>query len=383
MLFWILAAVLLAVATLLTCLPLLQKKTGWTPIALALVFALPVGALMLYQQVGTPEAIGLSGTPQPRVHTGAEAAGGEIDELVEKLRARLDESPESLEGWVLLARTLKTMQRYPDALEALETAKRIAPDDPFVTVELVEAQLFMSQGGVISEDMISQLQFALGQDPGQQKALWLLGVAAAQAGEDEAAVTYWETLLEQVEPDSPIRPSVQQQIDAAQGRLGIEVQSPAPGAMAEQAMPHPAPAMAAPEPGEPALAPAVAGNGTVDATGWIGTEVRVSGGEALPAGTLQSAVLFVMIRTPGVTAGPPIGVRRIIGPKLPLALTITDQDSMLQERRISSESQIQVQARLSISGSPAARPGDWQSQPVTVALDSSEPVELVIDQQVE
>lgn len=381
MLFWILSAIGLAIATLLTCLPLFRQKTGWTPIALALVFALPVGALLLYQHVGSPEAIGLSGTPQrTAVHTGAEAGAGEIDELVNKLRARLDESPESLEGWVLLARTLKTMQRYPEALEALQTAKRIAPDDPFVTVELVEAQLFMSQGGMISEDMISQLQTALDKDPGQQKALWLMGVAAAQAGEDEAAISYWETLLGLVEADSPIRPSVQEQIFAAQSRAGIEAPENTPAAMPGQTMPPAAPSMAQ---AETMPAPAAVEDNGAGATGWAGFDVQVTAGDAVPAGVPEGAVLFVMVRTPGMAAGPPLGVRRVIGPGLPLDLEISDKDSMLQERLISSESQVQLQARLSLSGSPGARSGDWQSQPVVVSLDSAKSVELVIDQQVE
>lgn len=380
MLFWILSAIGLAIATLLTCLPLFRQKTGWTPIALALVFALPVGALLLYQKVGTPEAIGLSGVPQASSHAGTAAAAGEIDDLVGKLRARLDESPESLEGWVLLARTLKTMQRYPEALEALQTAKRIAPDDPFVTVELVEAQLFMSQGGMISEDMINQLQSALDQDPGQQKALWLMGVAAAQSGDDEAAIGYWETLLEQVEADSPIRSSVQEQISAARLRLGIEAPETPPVTLAEQAPPQPAPSMA---PAVPASEPTAGEAAPVDSATWTGIDVQVTGGDAIPAGVPENAVLFVMIRTPGVAAGPPIGVRRVIGPNLPLSMAINDQDSMLQERLISSEPQVQLQARLSLSGSPGARSGDWQSLPVTVPLDSTKSVELVIDQQVE
>jgi cytochrome c-type biogenesis protein CcmH len=380
MLFWILSAIGLAIATLLTCLPLFRQKTGWTPIALALVFALPVGGLLLYQEVGTPQAIGLSGVPQASTHAGAAAAAGEIDDLVSKLRARLDESPESLEGWVLLARTLKTMQRYPEALEALQTAKRIAPDDPFVTVELVEAQLFMSQGGMISEDMINQLQTALDQDPGQQKALWLLGVAAAQSGDDEAAISYWETLLEQVEADSPIRSSVQEQISAAQLRLGIEAPETAQATPPAQTMPQPAPSMAV---DAPASAPDAGSAPPADSANWTGIDVQVTGGDALPAGVPENAVLFVMIRTPGVAAGPPIGVRRVIGPTLPLSLAISDQDSMLQERLISSEPQVQIQARLSLSGSPGARSGDWQSLPMIVPLDSTKSVELVLDQKVE
>ena len=125
MLFWILAAIGLAIAAFITCLPLFRQKSGWTPIALALVFALPAGALWLYQDVGTPQALDMVRTPQVSVagdHQVNPENGAEIDDMVTQLRSRLTEDAESLEGWILLARTLKTMQRFPEALEALETA---------------------------------------------------------------------------------------------------------------------------------------------------------------------------------------------------------------------------------------------------------------------
>jgi cytochrome c-type biogenesis protein CcmH len=149
--------------------------------------------------------------------------------------------------------------------------------------------------------------------------------------------------------------------------------------MSQPTMPPAAPPLAQQEPvmNAPAAQPS-----SETTTGWAGINVQVTGAD-VPAGAAQNAVLFVMIRTPGVAAGPPIGVRRIIGPSLPLEITISDRDSMLQERQISSEAQLQIQARLSLSGSPGARSGDWQSEPVIVSLESAESVELIINQQVE
>jgi cytochrome c-type biogenesis protein CcmH len=178
-----------------------------------------------------------------------------------------------------------------------------------------------------------------------QKALWLMGIAASQAGDYPAAIDYWETLLAQLEPGNPVADSVQSQIDDARGRMGDAVEA-APEVAAE-----PAPA-----------APADDGE-------WSGTRVTVKGDAAsLPAG----GVLYVMIRSPGPAMGPPLGVRRIIDPALPLDLTISDKDS-----------EVQLQARISLTGSPAASSGDWQSTPLTVALNSGETVELIIDQRVE
>ena len=66
-----------------------------------------------------------------------------------------------------------------------------------------------------------------------------------------------------------------------------------------------------------------------------------------------------------------------------MEITITDGDSMMAERKISSLGDVQVQARLSLSGSPAARSGDWQSAKQSFSLSSNATVELSIDQKVE
>jgi cytochrome c-type biogenesis protein CcmH len=381
MLFWILAAIVLAVFTFIACLPLFRTKSGWTPVALALVFLLPVAALMIYKNVGAPEGIDVSGSPAG--HASNSTDPGEIDDMVASLRAKLTESREDLEGWILLSRTLKTMQRYPEALEALETAHRIAPDDAFVMVELVEARIFLSPDGRIDDEMISMLQNALTQEPGQQKALWLMGVAASQAGENEAAISYWESLLEVIEPDSSVAQQVQEQIALAQGRMGMAPQAP----VEVETLPPPEPVV------EKVTESPVAATGQSEAkqipvqTGstatWTGTSVRVSPSETLQSEMPSGAVLYVMIRAPGPAVGPPIGVRRIQNPALPLEITINDQDSMLKGVQISALPEVQLQARLSLSGSPGARSGDWQSNTTLVPLNSKEPVKLLLDEKVE
>ncbi|MCU0989943.1 MAG: hypothetical protein MUE63_10250, partial [Xanthomonadales bacterium] len=246
-------------------------------------------------------------------------------------------------------------------------------------VELAEARIFTSADGRIDEASVAMLERAVELEPTQQKGLWLLGIAAAQAGDDAFAISYWESLLAQLEPGSPVAQSVQAQLNDAKARLGMEVEAPGPAT--EPSLEPGAASAAAPETA-PEAAPTVAQAGDA-ADGWQGTAVRVTASAAAQAAIPPDAVLFLVIRAPGPAVGPPIGVRRIVGPALPLELTITDQDSMLAERKISLEREVQLQARVSLSGSPGARPGDWQSAPLTVALSSTGTVELILDQQVE
>ncbi len=342
MIFWILAAVVLTLAALISCFPLIRTRSGWTPIAIVLVFLVPASVLMVYPYIGTPEALNPAAVITPAApHAGQNI---DIDALVANLRNRLTESPEHLDGWLLLSKTLKTMQRYPQALEAAETAYRIAPENPMVLVELVEARIFVSGQGQFDDEMITLLKDAIRLDPGQQKGLWMLGVASAQSQDDAAAIEYWQQLLQLLDPDGTVAASVQEQITEAQQRLGLD-SSPS--------------------------------------AGQEGIKLHLSAGDELNANVPPGAVLFIIIRSVGPVAGPPLGVRRIDHPVLPLEVTINDQDSMMEARKISSVSELRIQARLSLSGGANAQSGDWQSAPITVPLNTTTTVQLSLDQQVD
>ena len=372
--FWIIAAAAVFLAALITFFPLLRGKTFWQPAGLALIFIIPAITLWIYQSAGTPEAIGLSPPPPRSATESANEAhaqtAGDMDTMISGLRARLEENPDDLDGWMLLARSYRSQQRFAESVEVLEKAHALAPDDPFVMVELAEAWIFVSPDGNIGDDSLTLLQRALTIDPNQQKAMFLLGVAAAQAGELEYAIEYWEALLAELEPDSPVAQSVQSQIDQARIEMAGTGAEPVAEPVEEDESADAAPVMtAAPE--------------ATAEQGWGGTRVLVASGQDMPPSIAANAVLYVMVRGAGPAMGPPIGVRRIIGPSLPLEITITDQDSMLAERKISTEAEIQVQARLSLTGSPAASSGDWQSAASTIGLEFTDTVELVLDQQVE
>ena len=357
--FWTIAAAVLFAAALIALFPLLRVKSPWQPLALAMVFLLPAAALWIYNEIGTPDAIDLR-SPPPRVADTTEAhapESQEMDAMIAGLRGRLTQSPEDLEGWMLLARTLKATQRFEEAADALETANQISPNNPQVIVEMVEARIFLSPDGRLSDEMVASLKQVLDQQPGMQKALWLMGIASSQAGEHAFAISYWESLLEQLEPGSSAAQSVQAQIREAQAQMGMAAEE---------------------TPIAEATPPVVENDGA-----WQGIRISVNADDSGQAAIPAQGVLYVMIRSPGPAMGPPLGVRRIINPALPLEITITDQDSMLKERQISSESQVQLQARISLTGAPNATSGDWQSAPVTVELGSTQAMELTINQRVE
>jgi len=125
---------------------------------------------------------------------------------------------------------------------------------------------------------------------------------------------------------------------------------------------------------------------TVAEESWPGVEVSVALGAAAEASMPQlpnGAVLFIIAREEGSSGGPPLGVRRIDQPVLPLQLTLTDRDSMMPQRPISRSAGIMLQARLSLTGQPIAAAGDWQSTSTQVDIGNGELTRLILDQKVE
>ncbi len=334
---------LLLTAGVLSLSPLFSSTRVWKSTALGMILAVPLASYFLYQGVGTPMALN-SASIEP-----APASSTDMNELTDQLRSRLSDTPKDAEGWVLLGRSYKTLQKYPESLEAMETANRLMPDQPLIMVELVEAQLFASGNPILSDQMVSVLEQAVETEPTLQKGLWLLGIAAAQSGNHEAAIDWWNRLMIQLDPASPIAQSVKEQLDQSMLRLGL--------------LPEPAPE------------PTTVGQ-------WQGSEIRIeleqqesSPTPQIPAG----AVLFVIIRPEGSAGGPPLGVKRINQPEFPLQLTLTDADSMLPQKPISSVGKLTIKARLSMNGQPMASAGDWQSPVIPIPGNTPELLVLTLN----
>ena len=315
---------------------------------------IPLIGLLLYQQIGEPKAINQPATAQQQQNASQEPHDpqqAQMDELVANLQQRMSENPDDPEGWLILGRSLKTMQRYDEAKTALGNANRLSPDNPLIMVELAEASLFASGQPEVSDDIRQLLESALAIDPQQQKALWILGMAAAQDGNNELAVATWQKLLNQLEPGSGSAQAVARQIEMANSRMGV---SSAPMASAQ--------------------------TGPAQATT---TDVNIPVSISLDSENIQSlpstAVLFVFIHPSG-GSGMPLAVKRIASPSFPLNLTLSDSDTLRPGTSLADFEQLDVSARISMSGVANATAGDIQAGHITVDTRAATAIALHLDQ---
>jgi len=334
-------------------------------LAMVLALALPLLALVLYFQIGNPEAIETARAPATasgeKKDPHADPTGPEMQKAVEGLAARMKAQPDDIDGWLLLGRAYLAMQRFPEAKDAFQRALKLAPDNVDVSVQYAEALALSSPTRQIDAEARGLIMHALEKDPKNQRALWLSGIAAAQEERYADAAKAWETLLAELPPDAEITQSVRAQLSEARKRAGL----PDPGGTTDGAA---ASTASTPQP-QPPTAPAAA----APAAGATRITVRIDVAPALKARVSPDAPLFVFARA---AAGPamPLAVKRMLASELPATVQLADGMGMTPQMTLSSADQVIVGARISLTGSATPSKGDLQalSKPIASKGKSSE-----------
>jgi cytochrome c-type biogenesis protein CcmH len=175
--------------------------------AIAILLLLPVLGLLGYGMLGKPQALDPTLTAaRPKM------SPEQINAMVAKLAERMQANPDDMQGWLMLARSYKTMGRYEDAAAAYGKAEKVVNDDPELLASYAET-LAMASGTGLKGKPVQLIARALKLDPKQPHALFLAGAAAMEAGDKKQAIAYWEALLPQVEPGSEIDQLLRSGID--------------------------------------------------------------------------------------------------------------------------------------------------------------------------
>jgi len=174
------------------------NRSASRPLAIALLLALPLLAIGGYALLGTPRALNpeLSG-PRPKM------TAAQIEGMVAKLAERLKANPDDPQGWLMLARSYKSMGRLAEAAEAYGKAEKVVAEDASLLADYAETLAMSGSTGMKGKprQLIDQ---ALKLDADNPHALLLAGAAAMEAGNKPEAIKYWEKLLPMVEPGSEI-----------------------------------------------------------------------------------------------------------------------------------------------------------------------------------
>lgn len=166
--------------------------------AIAILLLMPILALLGYKQLGNLKALDPSELVAPPQMTQEQISG-----MVSKLAERMQANPDDLKGWLMLARSYKTMGRYEESAEAYGKAEKLVNEDPDLLASYAET-LAMANGKGLKGKPRQLVERALKLNPKHPHSLFLAGAAAMEAGDNKQGIAYWEALLPEVEPDSEI-----------------------------------------------------------------------------------------------------------------------------------------------------------------------------------
>lgn len=296
--------------------------------------AIPLVAGLLYLVTGNPGAIDTM--PDPAANASS-VSPGQFQAMTDQLAAKLKERPDDWEGWTMLGRAYKALQRYEESAQAWGQAAKLKPRDPDTLADYAEA-LAVAKGGDLRGEPTRVLQRALEIDRRHQKALALSGGAAFGRGDYKAAIGYWERLLAVAGDEPELEQALQTAIAEAKARMK--------GGTAGKAV-----------------------SGTVSVSPGLAS--RVKAGDTV----------FVFAR-PADGSRIPLAILRVEGKNLPYDFTLDDTMAMTPSAKLSTTSRVVIGARVSRSGNAQPASGDLEGFSGEVT-PGAKGVRVIIDREVQ
>jgi cytochrome c-type biogenesis protein CcmH len=184
----------------------------------AVAMGLPILSLALYLRIGNTSAFSVSPNDNSSV-AGNPAGNSEfpperIEANVASLAKRLEQNPNDAQGWIMLARSYGSLEKYNEASAAYAKATALKSDDAELWADYAFT-FAMANGQQLQGQPVELVKKALKIDPANPKALELAGSAAFEAGNYKEAIDYWERLLVRVPPESEVAQALNERIERA------------------------------------------------------------------------------------------------------------------------------------------------------------------------
>lgn len=298
--------------------------------AVLLGLGLPALAVALYLQLGNPQAALLAPAGKDNA-VSMQAVQDMVSAMAQRLHNPPPGQPPGAQDWDMLARSYAALQNFAQADAAYVRAIALAPGNAQLLVDRADV-LAMLQGRSAAGEPTRLVDQALKIAPDNLKALAMAGSIALERGDYAGAVRHWSRARALSPAGSEFATGLDRSL--VEARAGLAASGAAPQSAAPAAPPVVmAQATGAALSGEVHLAPALAS--------------RVAAGDTL----------FIFARAANGPRMPLAIVRRTAG-ELPVRFTLDDSTAMTPEMRLSRFSAVVVGARISKSGNAMPQSGD-------------------------
>lgn len=237
----------------------------------------------------------------------------ELQRFALALRTKLNAEPQAPEGWLLLGRLYASLSRLDSAIEAYEKSLSLEPERGGTLLSLSQALVMVGSDESLqrAKQILTKLQL---REPDNQSSLGLLAITASQLGDKPLAIKSWKALGAMLPADDPMQVSIQQRIDELSEGAGTRLL------------------------------------------------VQVSISDALQGQLPEQGYLIVFARSSDGSMKMPAAVIRQPLASLPVEIELSDNNAMLPNYNLSSLTQAQVVARISLDANVETAPGELQGE---------------------
>ena len=321
---------------------------------LALCLMLPVCAVLLYGAWGSPMGLDPAALARSAPDEGPNATvtPEKIAQMVGQLERRLQDEPNNVDAWVMLARLQRSQEKFPASEKSFAKALALTPDDD-LAVERAEV-VAQVQGGDFSGEPWAVINRILKANPNQNNALLLAGSASFSEGRFAQAIQYWERVRASLPPQSEDINALDSALAQARERLApgrASVQPPVTGSASAQS------SNAGAASAQPPVSTGTSNNPPPASTAAARIAGRVSLAPELLAQTSPSDTVFVYA-TPAQGGRMPLAIVRTTVAALPFDFVLDDSQAMGPQSKLSSASEVVLKARISKTGQAMAQPGE-------------------------
>ncbi|SET47537.1 cytochrome c-type biogenesis protein CcmH [Nitrosomonas marina] len=339
-------------------------------VSTVVALTLPIAAIYIYLEIGDTRGL----LPQAQLANAVQMSQGSgasesampeghdnFNSVLDNLTARLNNNPEDIEGWFMLARTYAIMKQYEEAAATYARLNELIPNNPQILSDYADV-LAMTKEGNLAGEPSELIQKALSIDPEYPKALALAGTVEFEQNHFDQAADYWERLLAVIPADSQLAKSVSESIAEARSMSGGDTlqnkEQLASNTESENIVEQ--------STNNNEHQQTSSGDGAQDQTNLsISGKVTIS--DTLASKANPNDTLFIYARA---ETGPkmPLAILRLSVRDLPTTFTLTDAMAMTPAMKLSSFENVVVEARVSKSGQAVPSSGDFQglSKPVKI-----------------
>ncbi len=310
------------------------------------IVLVPALSIFMYMQFGEFRVIDNPSLALPRSQSAqampsASGKAPTMEEMIQKVKDHLRDNPDDARGWFMLGRSLMTVQKFTEAVTALQRSYDLNKQEPSVMLALADA-LAMTNDGVMTGEPEKLVLEALEISPNELTGLWLAGLAAEQAGRLRDSFDYFVRLLPMLKDDPESSAELKSMLATLKER-----QPDLPELAFEETMPTIASASIGGTTTKPANAPA----------GAASISLLVTLDQSVASQANPNDLVFVYAKA---ASGPPmpLAAKRLKVSDLPAKLTLSDSDAVMAQMKLSNFEQIKIGARVSKTGDPVSKPGD-------------------------